>query len=382
MVKTTISLIKADVGSVAGHSIPHPKMFEACRKVLKEGVKNKTIKDFYVTRVGDDMQLIMTHDKGENNKDIHKLAWSAFLKATEFAKKYHLYGAGQDLLSDAFSGNVKGMGPGAAEMEFEERKSEPTVFFMADKTEPSAYSLPLSKIFMDPFTTTGLVIDSRMQQGFNFEIQDVIGNKGITLSTPEESYEVLSLISDTYRYAIKRIWCKDEKIRVAAVVSTDKLNVSAGHYVGKDDPVAIVRSQSGLPAIGEILQPFAFPQLVAGWMRGSHYGAWYPCSVADSSPTYFDGPPRLCAIGFQICDGTIVGLEDPERVESAVGEHIPLDYFEGSVWDVTRRQSMNISRYMRGHGPFMPGTLASDEMEYTTKPEVLKKLADRMKPLF
>jgi len=381
MGKTTVSLIKADVGSVAGHSMPHPRMLDACKKVLKEGVSNKIIKDFYVTRVGDDIQLIMTHDKGENNKDVHKLAWNAFLKATEFAKKYHLYGAGQDLLSDAFSGNVRGMGPGSAEMEFEERKSEPIVFFMADKTEPSAYSLPLSRIFMDPFTTTGLVIDERMQKGFRFEIQDVIGHKTITLSAPEETYEILVLISDTYRYAIKRIWSKDEKIGIAAVVSTDKLNVTAGKYVGKDDPVAIVRAQSGLPAVGEILQPFAFPHLVAGWMRGSHYGAWYPCSVADSTPTYFDGPPRICAIGFQICDGMLIGTEDPEKGESGVGEHIPVDYFEGSVWDVTRRESMRISRYMRGHGPFMPGTLGPEEMEYTTKPEVLKKLINRMKAL-
>lgn len=381
MVRTTVSLIKADVGSVAGHSTPHPRMLEACRRVLREGVKEKIIKDFYVTRIGDDMQLIMTHDKGINNKDVHKLAWNAFLKATEFAKKYHLYGAGQDLLSDAFSGNVRGMGPGTAEMEFEERKSEPVVFFMADKTEPSAYNLPLSKIFMDPFITTGLVIDERMHQGFKFEIQDVVDHKGITLSAPEESYDILALISDTYRYAIKRIWSKDEKIGVAAVVSTDKLSMTAGHYVGKDDPVAIVRAQSGLPAVGEILQPFAFPHLVAGWMRGSHYGALYPCSVADSTPTYFDGPPRVSAIGFQICDGMLVGLEDPEKGENSAGEHTPVDYFEGSVWDVTRMQAMEMSRYMRGHGPFMPGTLGSDEMEYTTKPAVLKKLADRMKPL-
>ena len=72
-----------------------------------------------------------------------------------------LYAAGQDILTDAFSGNVKGAGPGSAEMTFEERGSEPLMFFMADKTEPSAYSLPLSRIFLDPFTTTGLVVVPR-----------------------------------------------------------------------------------------------------------------------------------------------------------------------------------------------------------------------------
>ncbi len=34
----------------------------------------------------------------------------------------------------------------------------------------------------------------------------------------------------------------------------------------------IVRCQSGLPAVGEVLEPFANPHYVAGWMRGSHNG--------------------------------------------------------------------------------------------------------------
>ncbi len=82
----------------------------------------------------------MTHFKGENNAEIHKLAWDTFLACTKKAKELKLYGAGQDLLTDAFSGNVKGMGPGVAEMEFEERGSDPVVVFAADKTEPSAPS--------------------------------------------------------------------------------------------------------------------------------------------------------------------------------------------------------------------------------------------------
>ena len=70
-------------------------------------------------------------------------------------------------------------------MEFEERKSEPIMFFMADKTEPSAYSLPLSKRFLDPFTTTGLVIDARAKKGFDVEIHDVMDHKKVIMSAPE-----------------------------------------------------------------------------------------------------------------------------------------------------------------------------------------------------
>lgn len=66
---------------------------------------------------------------------MHKLAWDAFVAGTEVAKAEGLYGAGQDLLKDAFSGNVRGMGPAVAEMEIEERPNEPFLLFAADKTD-------------------------------------------------------------------------------------------------------------------------------------------------------------------------------------------------------------------------------------------------------
>ena len=69
------------------------------------------------------------------------------------------------------------------------------------------------------------------------------------------------------------------------------VKLTAGRYVGKDDPVCIVRCQSGLPAVGEVLEPFANPHLVSGWMRGSHTGPLMPVAMKDASPSRFDGPP-------------------------------------------------------------------------------------------
>ncbi|MCL2607939.1 MAG: fructose-1,6-bisphosphatase [Methanomassiliicoccaceae archaeon] len=375
--RITVSVIKADVGSVVGHSRPHPSMMDKCGEILADGAKQGTIEDFYVTRVGDDINLLMTHRKGENNSEIHGLAWNAFMEATKLAKKMKLYAAGQDLLADAFSGNVKGAGPGSAEMEFVERGSEPMLFFMADKTEPAAYSLPLSRIFLDPFTTTGLVIDARAKKGFDVEVHDVIDSKKVVMSSPEETLSILSLLGDTTRYAIKRVTSRSG-IGPAAVVSTDKLNMTAGKYVGKDDPVCICRTQSGLPAVGEYLQPFMDTMLVAGWMRGSHIGALYPCSVENSDPTYFDGPPRICCIGFQLNNGRLQGLEP---MDSKPGVRRPVDFFEGQVWDHVRSNAVKASKMMRGHGPFMPAILSPDEMEYTSRPEVLKELTKRLEKL-
>ena len=357
----TMSVIKADIGGWVGHSRIHPALMEKAREVLGEARDSGLLVDFHVTAAGDDLQLIMTHRQGDDSPDVHQLAWKAFEEATKVAKDLKLYGAGQDLLSDAFSGNVRGMGPGVAEMTFEERKSEPIIVFMADKTSAGAWNLPLYRMFADPFNTAGLVISPSMHQGFRFEVQDMKENKSITFDCPEELYDLLVFIGAPTRYAVKRVFSRTTG-DIAAVSSTERLSLIAGRYVGKDDPVLIVRAQSQFPAVGEILEPFAYPHIVEGWMRGSHNGPLMPVPVSQANPTRFDGPPRVIALGFQISDGRLVG---------------PVDMFDDPAYDEARRMANHIAEYLRRHGPFEPHRLPMDEMEYTTMPEVMKRLKDR-----
>jgi fructose 1,6-bisphosphate aldolase/phosphatase len=359
--RVTLSVIKADVGSIAGHHIVHPDQMAAATKILAEAKQKGVIIDFYVTNVGDDLQLIMTHNKGPDHPDIHGLAWETFKVAAKVARDLKLYAAGQDLLSEAFSGNVRGLGPGVAELEMEERTSEPIITFHADKTEPGAFNLPLFRVFADPFNTAGLVIDPRMHDGFIFEVYDVMEGRSVLLKAPEEMYDILALIGTTGRYIIRRVYRKSDNL-LAAVVSVERLSLIAGRYVGKDDPVAIVRTQYGLPAVGEVLEAFAFPHLVAGWMRGSHYGPLMPVPLRYAKVTRFDGPPRVIALGWNISRGRLIG---------------PVDLFDDVAYDETRRLAQLITEYMRRHGPFMPHRLGPEEMEYTTLPDVLRKLKDR-----
>jgi len=207
--RTTFSIIKADVGGFPGHSSVHKELIEIAEKNLSEAKKNGLLIDFHVTHCGDDLELLMTHNRGENNEEIHSLAWDTFRKATEIAKSLGLYGAGQDLLKDAFSGNIRGMGPGVAEMEFTERKSEPLIAFLMDKTEPGAFNLPIFKIFADPFNTAGLVIDPSVHAGFRLEIWDILEHKKVFMNMPEEMYSALALIGAKSRFVIKRVYPKE-----------------------------------------------------------------------------------------------------------------------------------------------------------------------------
>lgn len=366
LMKTTFSMIKADVGGWPGHSMVHPRLIEIGNELLGKAKDDRIIKDFHVTHCGDDLELLMTHGKGENSEKIHGLAWEVFEKATEVAKEMGLYGAGQDLLKDAFSGNIRGMGPGIAEMEFTERKAEPVIAFMMDKTEPGAFNLPIYRIFADPFNTAGLIIDPSLHNGFRFEIWDIKEHKRVFLSTPEEMYDLLALIGAKSRFVIKRVYPKEnpkvKKDEPVAVISTEKLYQIAGEYVGKDDPVASVRAQSGLPALGEVLEGFSFPYLVSGWMRGSHNGPIMPVSIKDAKCTRFDGPPRVVALGFQLKNGMLTE---------------PSDLFDDPAFDEIRRKAQEITDYMRRHGPFEPHRLPLEEMEYTTLPKVMDKLRGR-----
>lgn len=362
--KLTLSVIKADVGGFVGHSDVHPELLAAAEEELAKAKSSGLIIDFCRSKVGDDIALIMTHRKGTDSKEIHQFAWETFEKATEVAKKLHQYGAGQDLLADGFSGNIKGMGPGVAELSFVERPSEPVLIFLADKTEPGAWNYPIYKMFCDPFNTIGLVIDPKMSMGFNLRVDDLIENKKVVFSCPEEMYEMLVFIGAPSRFVVNEVYTK-ETGEVAAASSTQKLNLIAGRYIGKDDPVLIVRCQSGLPAVGEVLEPFSMPHIVAGWMRGSSHGPLMPVSTKQDTPARFDGPPRVVGLGFQIADGHLVG---------------PRDMFDDPSFDNSRRQALDMADYLRRHGPFEPARLPLDEMEYTTMPDVMERLKGRFEP--
>ena len=363
--KITLSVIKADIGGYVGHSESHPDIIARGQECLEKAKKDGLLIDCQATKCGDDLQLIMTHKEGTGSSEIHKLAWDTFVDGTNLAREMKLYGAGQDLLSDAFSGNVKGMGPGLAEMEFEERASEPVLIFMADKTSAGAWNMPLYKMFADPFNTIGLVIAANMHNGYTFEVHDVKEHKKIRFNSPEEIYDMLVLIGAPARFAVKAVYHRDSG-EIAAVSSTEKLSLMAGKYVGKDDPVCVVRSQGIFPAVGEVLEPFASPVLVEGWMRGSHMGPLMPVALEDSTPSRFDGPPRVICLGFQLNDGKLVG---------------PRDMFADKAFDMARQQANEMATMMRRHGPFEPHRLPLEEMEYTTMPQVMEKLNGRFKDL-
>lgn len=362
--KITISAIKADIGSIGGHIKPSERVLAAVKEYVEQNQKGLLV-DHKITFTGDDIAILCTHRKGKENSDIHKLAWDAFKFGTEIAKDQGLYGAGQDLLKDAFSGNVKGLGPAVCELEFVERPNEPILFFAADKTDPGAYNLPFYLSFTDPMHCSGLILSPNMAKGFQFDIMDVShveADKLISLNAPEETYDIAALLRDPERFVIEKIISR-ETGEQAVAVSTTRLRNIAGKYTGKDDPIALVRTQGAFPATGEILSPYQIGPYVAGFMRGSHTGPLMP--VKQMCPTsFFDGPPLVSCAAYCVHNG---------KFTEAV------DAFDHPFWDHVRDHISSKAVEIRKQGFFGNAMLPYSELEYGGIVDKMKKLEKRFK---
>jgi len=360
--KVTISVIKADVGGIGGHTRPSDGLLNSVKKTVKNA--GDLLLDHYIGYCGDDIHIVMTHTRGIDNNEIHKLAWNAFEQATEVAKQEGLYGAGQDLLKDSFSGNVKGMGPGVAEMEFEERPNEAFTVFAADKTEPGAFNYPFYRLFVDTTSNTGLIVNQSLARGVKFNVMDVEEGQIAELELWEDKPTLEAALMYPGRYVVASIYTKDDEPIVVA--STDRLHNIAGTYVGKDDPICIVRTQKNFPATEEAGSVFNNPHYVAGNTRGSHHMPLMPVKL-NSAATIDFCIPIVEALVFSVHNGILVG---------------PFDGFSTPDWDYIRQIATQKALAMRSQGFIHPATLVPSELEYAegykARMDILKS---KMKPL-
>ena len=360
--KVTISVIKADVGSIGGHTRPSARMLGAVRALLRDAMRFQLVLDGLITHTGDDIAIIMSHTRGPGAHEIHRFAWDSFLAATEEARAAGLYGAGQDLLVDAPSGNVRCAGPAVSEIELDrypasrDRPAEPFLVFAGDKCGPGAYSYPLYTVFCDPMHNGGLLLSPKLRRGFTLTIIDMDhrgsdGDRVVTLEVPERVWDVACLLQNPDRFAIEAIHSRHKPDEQIVSVSATRLHNIAGKYTGKDDPVAIVRTQGIFPAPEEVVEPYTLGHFVTGDCRGSHVMPIMPVAI----DTAVAGPYCLPLISCLAFSMDAAGRFTEEYV----------DVFGNVAWDATRLKVQQKADEWRRQG-FVGPTMASHaELAYT-----------------
>ena len=139
--KVTLSVIKADIGSIGGHMAPSRHLLDIVKgEVAQLTCDLDLVIDHCVSFTGDGIVILLTHTRGIG--------------------------------------------------------------------DPGAFNLPLYLAFCDPMNTPGLLLSSKLAEGFRFVVMDVShteGDRVIELCAPENLYDIATLLRDNERYVVESV---------------------------------------------------------------------------------------------------------------------------------------------------------------------------------
>jgi fructose 1,6-bisphosphate aldolase/phosphatase len=388
-----VKATKADVGGVGGHVVAAEEVKGVVAKFVLENNSYQgepIFSSLMVTHTGDDVAVTGITSEKVPNEVVDELMWDALSAGADKASELGLYGPGQDLIADSFTGNLRGAGPASIVLPLPVRTdnaSQTVVVSFADKTEPMAFNYYATGAYMLPRFNSGLVIAaSRMKRGYLFEIVDLdtkaqaveagahprdqraldgkmeelakgLQERVIVLRTPEDLFDIEGLTRSS-RFVVARIWSRDDKGEAAQlgyVVSAERLhNIKSKKgftYGGKDDPVLLAFAQGDWPAPGELTSPWAACPMVAGDCRGSHNLHILPVPI-NWQTSYWSGPILSCVtLSVNIHTGRIGAISD--------------QFALGTPWDWVRQRASELAvQFRTAHGIRQPATLHEDELEY------------------
>jgi fructose 1,6-bisphosphate aldolase/phosphatase len=393
LVQRYVKATKADVGGVGGHVVAADEVKSIVAKfVLDNNVHGgkPMFSSLITTHTGDDVAVTGIIDESVDQSVVDELMWDALQEGASKAAELGLYGPGQDLVADAFTGNLRGAGPASVTLPFPVRKdnaSQTVLLSFCDKTEPMAFNYYATGAYLLPRFNTGLVIaSSKMKRGYIFEIVDLdtkaqaveagahprdqraldgkmeelakgLQEKVVRLRAPEDLYDIEGLCRSS-RFVVARIWSRNDRgeaDQLGYVCSAERLhNIKTKKgftYGGKDDPVLLAFAQGDWPAPGEITSPWAACPMVAGDCRGSHHLHILPMPI-NSQTSYWSGPIiSALTLSCNIHTGRIGAISD--------------QFALGTPWDSVRRQASDLAiQFRAAHGIKQPATLHEDELEY------------------
>jgi fructose 1,6-bisphosphate aldolase/phosphatase len=224
----------------------------------------------------------------------------------------------------------------------------------ADKCGPGAYNLPFYSVLCDPMHNGGLLLNPKLNNGFRLQIIDMDckdGDRIITLDAPERIWDIAALLRDQDRYAIEAAWSRHAPDEQLLSVSATRLHNIAGKYTGKDDPIAVFRTQGIFPAPEEVLHPWMLGHFVTGDCRGSHVAPIMPVPINTAVDGAYCLPIVSCLAFSMDARGKFT--------------HSGVDLFGGKAWDWTRTKVQQKFEEWRRQGFFGPTMASRAELAYT-----------------
>lgn len=343
--RSTITIISADVLSWLGGltKIPDLLIKEIVEFLNKSAGKLAGFKDFRVHAFGNDLHLqINTFGQGIHNQAVQKLAREAIITGLTTAREAGMYQSinNRDIFKLSEAEQVKALNWRVVEFPFTERGAEPLIIAKIINGGIGAFNRMLFNMFFHPDKGSHQRLDGARYMALVENVQSlqagetrrrifIFGDRPLEdklfliypfASEPLEFDreqvgdwgELLSLIANPSEWVISAIYAAQGRFvhdgknwkatRHEPVVVVSVEPSSAGVYV--KDPVAVVRLQSGLPAVGEgQLNLGADFHYVPGGPEGGYHVGVMPVTL-EQARTRVDEPgtARLVAYTYQSFD--------------------------------------------------------------------------------
>jgi fructose 1,6-bisphosphate aldolase/phosphatase len=406
--RALITVVSANLIRWLGEMSALPgEILEAGKDVLQKSKKGGALRDYRLLALGRDLHIQLNSlGQGLHSPKVHRLAYDAAEACLNRAAEIGLYrpDQGRDFFRLGAGGRLSALNLRSVEFPFTERGSEPIFVAKLMNGAAGGFNRMLFNLFFHPdkgshqrldgtrflaVVENALDLRARKTQRRVFAFGDRPLEDPLFLIYPSlkealefrrdqvgDWAELLSMIANPAEWVLSAIYAVNGRFAIhgdefqasrhepAAVVSIE----SASPDCPASDPVAILRLQSGLPAVGEAHFNLGadFHFTVGGPGGGYHVGVM-PVTMAEARTARNEpGTARLAAYTYQSYDN---GRIPPEH---DVADVFSQDRVQTeSLQEEARRSILP----MLQHGEFQPYVIAEEaERRARARAEQLKAL--------
>lgn len=390
--RATILIVSAKLSPWLGSSSIPEEALEGARERLATARRKGDIRDFRAHAFGSDLHLqINTLGKGLQQKEAHALALEAATAALERAARNGYYRArdGEDFFRSSARERIAGLNLRSLEFPFTERGAEPIVIAKLIHGAAGGFNRMLFDLFFHPDKGSHQRLDGSRFIALVENVGDLAAGKSARRlyafgDRPKEEHlfliypfsreplefdrdqvgdwaELLSLIANPVEWAISAVYAVQGRFafdgeKAAATRHEPVALVSvepALAGVTVEDPVAVIRLQSGLPAVGEghfnLGADFHFT--VGGPGGGYHVGVM-PVTLAQARRHALEeGTARLVAYTYQSYDNGRIP-PDHDVVDLFAQDSVQTEWLQ--------QEAREAIQWMIQHGEFQPYVTAEE----------------------
>ncbi len=347
--QSTIHIVSANLGRWLGPELP-PPVLEAARTYLREKDTSRRLRGAWVQGFGEDLHLHLTTYNGDFTDGRSPADY-----AVEMAR-----GAARAALAH---GLEMGLGSGTAnplkltgadldkaldlrrlDYPFTERGAEPIFVAKAVNAAWGFFNRALFNLYFNPDKGSGHRIEGNDFVAVVESIADLKAGKPEVRTFefgPSDGNELLALVTDPDEWRLSAVYAVKGRFGEGKLKDEPAAMVEGGR-----NPVLIGRSQSGLPAVGELTQAVGEFYFGPGGQDGGYRVGLVPATFAEMHTTTApDGVAKVVAYAYQSYDKG--RLPEGSDVVDIFAQNPPETRF-------LQREAMRLIRHMTTHGEFEP----------------------------